>query len=337
MSKKRSAKKPKKPWRELEEQISEIEKTLCPHGADVRSPDRIRDKITGQLREVDGAIRHNVGSTQVLITIECRRRKGKSDVRWIEHLVTKQKSIGAAKTIALSFAGLSKPALACANHYGIEVRKVRELTSEEITRWIKDLRITMLGYSTTFHGAKVQFEPSSPPGPVILAEHLLSFAEEKGCDAVVIQDKTSGEMLSIKSLFQKEALLSDGEILEKLQAGGGKFRLQAAVDFPEKQYSAETNKGVLALIRMFVDVEFQEYCRDVPQPTRVIEYGNDVSPIAHFAESICDLGPGVEMTVSYRRDADTANLKPTIHTEHQIILEKPLLWEQPLPKGDSTT
>lgn len=62
----------KKQWREFERLITRIEKMLAPMGAEIKSPDRIPDKVTGQLREVDASIRYTVGSAPVLITVECR-------------------------------------------------------------------------------------------------------------------------------------------------------------------------------------------------------------------------------------------------------------------------
>jgi hypothetical protein len=87
---------------------SNIEATLAPSGARVKSPDRIRDKIAGQYREVDASIRYKVGSVDLLITVECRDRSRLEDVTWIEQIATKQAHIGAARTIAVSSKGFSR-------------------------------------------------------------------------------------------------------------------------------------------------------------------------------------------------------------------------------------
>ena len=49
-------------WRQFELLAARIERTLAPSGAVVRSPDRLRDLVTGSLREVDASIRVQVGS-----------------------------------------------------------------------------------------------------------------------------------------------------------------------------------------------------------------------------------------------------------------------------------
>ena len=63
-------------YRELELLVSRIEGALAPAGAVIRSPDRIPDLITGELREVDVSIRYRVGSVELLVTVECRDGAG---------------------------------------------------------------------------------------------------------------------------------------------------------------------------------------------------------------------------------------------------------------------
>ena len=64
-------------YRELELLVSRIEGALAPAGARIRSPDRIPDISTGDLREVDVSIRHRVGSVELLVTVECRDRNSR--------------------------------------------------------------------------------------------------------------------------------------------------------------------------------------------------------------------------------------------------------------------
>ncbi len=84
---------------------------MAPTGAAVKSPDRIPDKVTGEPREVDVSIRYKIGTSPVLITIECRDRSSKEDVRWIEQIAEKKHSIGASITVAVSSSDFTKPAI----------------------------------------------------------------------------------------------------------------------------------------------------------------------------------------------------------------------------------
>lgn len=122
-------------WRELERLVEVIEAQAAPRGAAVKSPDRLPDLVTGQMREVDASIRFRAGTTEILITVECRRRNRKADAPWIEQLASKRQRIGAAKTIAVSSGGFSKPAVVSAKHYGIELRKLSEVQPQDIEDW----------------------------------------------------------------------------------------------------------------------------------------------------------------------------------------------------------
>ena len=151
--------KPKAKSRLFEELIARIESTLVPQGAIVKSPDFIPDKVTGSMREVDGSIRYQVGSTPILITIECRRRSTKDDARWIEQLRSKKEDIGDLQTIAVSWKGFGQPAIIKAAKYGIELRTYEELTVDEIQKMQQRIRLTCVYVEYKFTKAFVQFNP----------------------------------------------------------------------------------------------------------------------------------------------------------------------------------
>jgi hypothetical protein len=119
-------------WREFERLVARIEADAGPQGLVVTSPDRLRCKLTGRMREVDASIRARVGTTEMLVTIECRRWQKTQDVTWIEQLATKKSSIGADRTIAVSVSGFSPEAQIAASHAGISLRKLSEITVAEI-------------------------------------------------------------------------------------------------------------------------------------------------------------------------------------------------------------
>ena len=123
-------------WRQFEKLIARIEHAMAPKGAVVTSPDRIPDKVTGELREVDASIRYKVGTCPVLITIECRDRTSIEDVRWIEQLAEKQRGIGASITVAVSSSGFSEPAIKKAAAVGIQVRVLTDATASDFDRWL---------------------------------------------------------------------------------------------------------------------------------------------------------------------------------------------------------
>lgn len=124
--------------REFERLVALIETHAAPREAIVKAPDRIRDLRTGRLREVDASIRLRVGTADILLTIECRKRGRPDDVTWIEQLATKRESIGAAKTIAVSASGFSKSARNTASLHGIELRVLSEVGASEVEGWMTE-------------------------------------------------------------------------------------------------------------------------------------------------------------------------------------------------------
>ena len=96
-------------WKEYEGLISEIEKYWLDKNARVTRNAELKDVHTGQSREIDVLIETHVGSSDIKVGIECRKRKCKQDVKWIEELHGKQSSCGLSKVIAVSVAGFTKP------------------------------------------------------------------------------------------------------------------------------------------------------------------------------------------------------------------------------------
>ena len=102
----------------------------------VTSPDRIRSLLTGRKREVDASIRTTVGSSEIIVTVECRRRNATQDVTWLEQLGCKKQAIGAARTIAVSSTAFSSDAIRVAEYYGVDLRILSEISDAEMRNWI---------------------------------------------------------------------------------------------------------------------------------------------------------------------------------------------------------
>lgn len=123
-------------WREFQDLVARIERTLSKGSIKIASPDRVRSLITGRLREVDASLRTRVGSSEILITIECRRRRAAQDVTWLEQLGCKKQAIGAARTIAVASSAFSSDAVRAASHYGIDLRVLSEITDVDVRAWM---------------------------------------------------------------------------------------------------------------------------------------------------------------------------------------------------------
>lgn len=121
--------------RETELILKEIESLSLGDQAQIKSPDLIRDIVTGNKREVDISIKHKMGTHEFLTVIECRNRKGNEDVTWIEQIATKTKNLRANKVIAVSTAGFSNPAKKLAEHENIILRTLKDFTAVETIDW----------------------------------------------------------------------------------------------------------------------------------------------------------------------------------------------------------
>ncbi|WP_162264468.1 hypothetical protein [Thiobacillus denitrificans] len=80
----------------------------------------VRDKITGEQREVDVLIATNASGYEVNIAIEVVARGRKADTPWVESMRSKHSSLPTDKLILVAEAGFYAPALAKAKFYGIE-------------------------------------------------------------------------------------------------------------------------------------------------------------------------------------------------------------------------
>lgn len=83
-------------------------------------------------REVDVVLEINLGPHNLMIGIECRKRKHKEDVTWIEQLVTKKECCHFNRLIAVSSEDFTEPAKILANLKGIELRLFKDFHPEEI-------------------------------------------------------------------------------------------------------------------------------------------------------------------------------------------------------------
>ena len=69
-----------KPWRALEQLVRDLEGVFAGEEVTIKSPDWIPDRATGRPREVDVSIRRKVGSADILVILECRKRSDPEDV-----------------------------------------------------------------------------------------------------------------------------------------------------------------------------------------------------------------------------------------------------------------
>ena len=127
----------------FEQRIQRIHELLDGSGADVTWNDHVPDPDNlEQQRQIDVTVRRG----DHLTLIECRIRKGRQDVKWIEELIGRRASLRAHSVIAVSASGFSSGAIRKARQHQIAVRNLRSLTDADIARWGQSIDLSIIYY-----------------------------------------------------------------------------------------------------------------------------------------------------------------------------------------------
>ncbi|HHF7348583.1 TPA: restriction endonuclease [Legionella feeleii] len=131
--------------------VSQIE-NLLQENATVIWNEKIPDPDNpGKLRQIDVLVREE----EITILIECRLHKKVQDVKWIEELIGRQLSLNATSIIGVSSSGFTKGALRKAEKFGINLRKIDELTEQEIKSWAKIIKVSVFYWE--YNSFKIEF------------------------------------------------------------------------------------------------------------------------------------------------------------------------------------
>lgn len=120
--------------------VARVYTQLAPEGARVTESALVKERDSEAVREVDILIEHEIIGHRVRMAIECRDRKDKDDIEWIDGLIGKYRDLAVDKVIAVSGAGFTKLAAskALANH--IETLTLKEAGNvswpDEFTRLV---------------------------------------------------------------------------------------------------------------------------------------------------------------------------------------------------------
>ncbi|MDR3639164.1 MAG: hypothetical protein P4L84_35490 [Isosphaeraceae bacterium] len=289
-------------WREFEQFVARIEKSLAPHGAVVTCPDRVKDLITGQDREVDASVRFTVGSVPILITIECRRRDRVQDDTWLEQLAMKRQKIGAAKTIAVASAGFTVPATVTASFTGIEVRTIGDITSEAMINWLK-----ITGIEQVVGGMElVSFHSALYGEAAQLHEDVMRQMEADAAYARVFFEVAKGDYVCLNDFVTS---LQQGGL--DLHAGvpgdGTKVRRQLALPIPPDSLQIMTETGPRFLSYLWIGLDVFAVKTFIPLPSG-FEYSNTEDSIVKGIEHRPDL-PGIDCIMTLVREPESEWIK----------------------------
>lgn len=278
----RSAAMQPKAGREFERLASQLESSLAPRGAVVKSPDRIRDKFTGQLREVDASIRMTVGSAPVLIVLECRDRSRLQDTTWIEQIATKRLHIGATQMIAVSSKGFTDQAVKAADVHGILLRQISGFADEALRVLAPGLTVEQIEVSVTLGDVSITFSGQYDPVPRVAAAGM-SLVSQLGLEAEIFCDDSTGRLYSLDSLVLRAGGSSICQRFATLPNATPQMQTYSIAFQADENFSVETDQGLLPVRSIAFEVTGTKNAVVVP-PHRTITYSSPTEPIASFVE-----------------------------------------------------
>ena len=260
-------------WRELELLVAHIEDQLSPKGAIVNSPDKVLDNVSGSMREVDASIRYNIGSTPILITIECRNRGKVQDDIWIEQLAKKKEKIGASATIAVSRNGFTSPAKKTAKHNNIELRTIKEIEDSTSLEWLKDIKfnVQILSYKL----ASIKIGLDTDDRSVTVAPIVNEKIHELNYDAYIGSNEQTGEKMFLK------------QIAEQFMRAGAFPKIAGVIASgrisPNDDMFIATSEGKTKI--NYVDLELEIISMEQPMAAiKAFDYSSEDGPIIQAAE-----------------------------------------------------
>ena len=308
-----------------------VEQVLGPQ-AEVRSPDHLPDRDTGELREVDVSIRLRVGSTPVLIIGECRDRKAVQDSTWIEQLAEKAKSVGAARALAVSRSGFYEPAIAKAKARGVEVRQLKSLTAISVLEAVRlrGFRV-MVGRSTVLDGMVIVEAVRGVDDPALLDRELKALAS--AIAAPSFNRKSDDRELSLLDIWNSvagEQRRLGYDFYEGVPGDGTRVRRQFVVRLPEAWAEVRLSTGrALTLREIHVAVEFWYEASDV-EPAAAYAYTSSGETLVETVKYHVDLtaigGNREEIAIHHLVDTNEIGV-----TRRQV--EQDEQWQKGSPRG----
>src|SRR3712207_2141412 len=108
-----------------------IQSQLAPTSARVEQSAYLTDKAIDSDREIDILITDPRGNLPPqTIAIECRDRKRKADVEWIDAIIGKYSQIGVRRVVAISRSGFTKNAIKKAKDANIDTLSLGQALEE---------------------------------------------------------------------------------------------------------------------------------------------------------------------------------------------------------------
>jgi len=147
-----------KPGRDLEQLVESLERALTTNNCvSIESPCKMKDKVTGNLREHDVVLHIRQSHHCMDLAIECRDRNSKVKVSEVEAFNQKCHDTGVDKGVMVSSKGFDRTVLAKAARYNIRCLTLAEAQN---LGWLRTDHVALTTRSLT--NVHLHFYPKSP-------------------------------------------------------------------------------------------------------------------------------------------------------------------------------
>lgn len=140
-----------------------IYRQLQPPGGSVEESALLTERNGSTKREVDLLLKHRAFDMELRIAVECRGRRHKDDIQWIDGLIGKYRDLDVDKVVAVSKSGFSKGAAEKALSAGIETLTLQKALDTNWTDQFKRLGVAQL----TRRDVPVGISISTSPAPTL--------------------------------------------------------------------------------------------------------------------------------------------------------------------------
>lgn len=260
--------------------IAFLERSLDSARIEVKSPDYIKGKNSGSMREIDASIRGKIGSAELLVIVECRDRQGIQDVTWIEQLPEKATDVGASKVLAEFSTGFSSGAQNMAASNNIDLRTYAEVHPNEILLWFGFTEIPITKRVFDIIHVTMYFDPQETAPSCSPPEVKTSLFPVFDIRAPIFRWKEEGTQICFVDIWNR---LPNDSIYKDVPTDGSKIRKAATIRTPDSNpLQIMTTKGLQDVLFFHVEVDLWTDMEMSPL-TAVTEYRNYKSVLAHTA------------------------------------------------------
>jgi hypothetical protein len=260
--------------RDLEVLVANLEKHLGDTGIQVTSPEYIVGRRSGSRREVDVALRAKIGSSLVLVIVECRDRDATEDVTWVEQLAGKREDVGADKAVAVSAAGFTTGARNAAATCGIPLRTLQQIDLSEVLLWFPFQEMPLDKLCWTLHHFEIAVDTDaleslqSVTGPV---------------DQVLFRAKHNGVWAPIWQHLWND--LPGPRLYERVPPDGTRIRHTVKIPLPNEQqrYQIQAATGLVDVMEITIIADLWIERKQIPLAV-VQSYDDEAHTMARDAQ-----------------------------------------------------